>query len=262
MSLCSNTQTLFCNTSITNVRALVKPSPEILREAIFLKRTTTLQLLLDLAHEGGHDVQSMTLADLITYLDNDGNGHKIAKATDRKFNSHRYPADKITFTRLSTLDQVPGITQLSDTAARVLLLLCQSMGQSCCVRGTTRSLADSWGLERSKLQRGLRELIDYGYIAQIKQGKGRGTVSVYMVNPRIAQQGSINPSQQSAYNDLCPELKQKLDLPNNETIDIGRETIVTSKFTLSPQDELDTTQDKLYASTVKRTQKVIKATKK
>lgn len=217
------------------------------------KKSTVLQMLLDLAHEGGKDVRDMTLDELIEHLENDDQGKNLAKATDKRFNMHRYPTDSITFTKLSTLDQVPTTIELSDKTAKLLLLLCQSMGQTCCVRGTVRSLADAWGMERSSLQRAFKELEDFGYIAHIKYGSGRGTVSVYMVNPKIAKQGIENKELQKTFDDLCSPKKQKLTLANFETIDIGRETVVTSKLTGSSFETLKTKQDKLYASTVKRT---------
>lgn len=223
------------------------------------KRSTTVQLLLDLAHEGGHDIQQMSVADLLDYLQNNSDGRKIAAATDRKFNTHRYPMDSITFTRISTLDKVPGVTRLSDHAAKTLLLLCQSMSQSCCVRGTVRSLSDAFGMSRNMLHSALKELAGMGYITHIKQGAGRGAVSVYMINPQIAKQGTNNHALQARFDTLCPPSRQQIDLPNSEVIDIGREHIVTSKIipqTVSAEGtvQLDTTQDKLYASTVvKRT---------
>lgn len=118
---------------------------------------------------------------------------------ESKINSHEYPSEALVFTRYSRENSVAENLQknvrFGETAVSLLDMIVKNIPQNLHFAMSVKEAAKIMGWSDSKVKRAMKILRDYGIIAVVQQGKGRGNPTVYMLNPMVADVGKKKPPQ-------------------------------------------------------------------
>lgn len=118
---------------------------------------------------------------------------------ESKINSHEYPSEALVFTRYSRENSVAENLQknvrFGETAVSLLDMIVKNIPQNLHFAMSVKEAAKIMGWSDSKVKRAMKILRDYGIIAVVQQGKGRGNPTIYMLNPMVADVGKKKPPQ-------------------------------------------------------------------
>ena len=118
---------------------------------------------------------------------------------ESKINSHEYPSEALVFTRYSRENSVAENLQKIEKrgvfAALLLDLIVKNIPQNLNFSIAVKDVMAIMGWSKSTALRAFKILTDYGIIAVVRQGKGRGNPTVYMLNPMVADVGKKKPPQ-------------------------------------------------------------------
>lgn len=118
---------------------------------------------------------------------------------ESKINSHEYPSEALVFTRYSRENSVAENLQKIEKrgvfAVLLLDLIVKNIPQNLNFSIAVKDVMAIMGWSKSTALRAFKILTDYGIIAVVRQGKGRGNPTVYMLNPMVADVGKKKPPQ-------------------------------------------------------------------
>lgn len=118
---------------------------------------------------------------------------------ESKINSHEYPSETLVFTRYSRENSVAENLQKIEKrgvfAVLLLDLIVKNIPQNLNFSIAVKDVMAIMGWSKSTALRAFKILTDYGIIAVVRQGKGRGNPTVYMLNPMVADVGKKKPPQ-------------------------------------------------------------------
>lgn len=119
---------------------------------------------------------------------------------ESKINSHEYPSEALVFTRYSRENSVAENLQKIEKrgvfAVLLLDLIVKNIPQNLNFSIAVKDVMAIMGWSKSTALRAFKILTDYGIIAVVRQGKGRGNPTVYMLNPMVADVGKKKPPQE------------------------------------------------------------------
>lgn len=119
---------------------------------------------------------------------------------DDVWNSHQYPSEALTFTRLSRENSISENLQKIEKrgifAVLLLDLIVKNVPQTLNFSITIKDVMAIMKWSKSTALRAFKLLTDYGIIAVVQQGKGRGNPTIYRLNPMVADVGKKKPSQE------------------------------------------------------------------
>ena len=118
---------------------------------------------------------------------------------ESKINSHEYPSEALVFTRYSRENSVAENLQKIEKrgvfAVLLLDLIVKNIPQNLNFSIAVKDVMAIMGWSKSTALRAFKILTDYGIIAVVRQGKGRGNPTIYMLNPMVADVGKKKPPQ-------------------------------------------------------------------
>lgn len=118
---------------------------------------------------------------------------------ESKINSHEYPSEALVFTRYSRENSIAENLQKIEKrgvfAVLLLDLIVKNIPQNLNFSIAVKDVMAIMGWSKSTALRAFKILTDYGIIAVVRQGKGRGNPTVYMLNPMVADVGKKKPPQ-------------------------------------------------------------------
>lgn len=118
---------------------------------------------------------------------------------ESKINSHEYPSEALVFTRYSRENSVAENLQKIEKrgvfAVLLLDLIVKNIPQNLNFSIAVKDVMAIMGWSKSTALRAFKILTDYGIIAVVRQGKGRGNPTVCMLNPMVADVGKKKPPQ-------------------------------------------------------------------
>lgn len=144
--------------------------------------STVLQILLDCQANGGWPAEALNLMLEAAQAD-----PKLCRATDKLFDSHRYPENSILWTKHRIDNELPRI--LSPEEKLILDTFEQYMNQSNLLQISSRMLVKCTGLNDRTVRKSLDSLIEKGCIAIHTAGPSN-RAKIYMLNPEIATVGN------------------------------------------------------------------------
>ena len=119
---------------------------------------------------------------------------------DEVWNSHQYPTESLTFTRLSRensiTENLQKIEKRGTFAVLLLDLIVKNIPQNLNFSIAVKDVMAIMKWSKSTALRAFKLLIDYGIIAVVQQGKGRGNPTIYRLNPMVADVGKPTPQQE------------------------------------------------------------------
>lgn len=118
---------------------------------------------------------------------------------DDTWDSHQYPSESLVFTRVSRensiVENLQKNVRFGETAVSLLDMIVKNIPQNLHFAMSVKEAAKIMGWSDSKVKRAMKILRDYGIIAVVQQGKGRGNPTIYMLNPMVADVGKKKPPQ-------------------------------------------------------------------
>lgn len=119
---------------------------------------------------------------------------------DKKYRSHQYPSDSLVFTRFSRenslVENLQKNVRFGETAVSLLGMIVKNIPQNLNFAMPVKEASRIMGWSDSKVKRAMKILRDYGIIAVVQPGKGRGNPTIYKLNPMVADVGKKKPPQE------------------------------------------------------------------
>lgn len=119
---------------------------------------------------------------------------------DKKYRSHQYPSDSLVFTRFSRenslVENLQKNVRFGETAVSLLGMIIKNIPQNLNFAMPVKEASRIMGWSDSKVKRAMKILRDYGIIAVVQPGKGRGNPTIYKLNPMVADVGKKKPPQE------------------------------------------------------------------
>lgn len=144
--------------------------------------SSVLQMLLDCQAQGGWPADALN-----QMLEAANADPKLCKATDKLFDTHRYPENSILWTKHRRDNELQRI--LSPEEKLILDTFEQYMNQSNLLQISSRMLVKCTGLNDRTVRKALDSLIEKGCLAVHTTGPSN-RAKIYMLNPEIATVGN------------------------------------------------------------------------
>lgn len=176
---------------------------------------------------------------------------------EAKFNSHKYPEDRLTWVKYYNYENSKAVTELNSitggTLAQALLgLIIQNINQENLVQISLRICGYLLHVSKPTVTKSIKILIDHGYIAAVKTDGINTDGTIYMLNPDIAIVGSANQKVlQSKWLSIF-EASQNFDPVNQYSrLSHSKEVIRTTYSTFKDSEGNIITYNSLYAENLK-----------
>lgn len=119
---------------------------------------------------------------------------ELAPILDEIWYSHQYPTESLVFSQVTrereVFSNLPKFEKTYGCRAVILLnIIIQNMGQSLNFSITRQDTMDILECSKNTARNVLQTLIKWGIIAVLREAKGRGNPTIYMVNPLVANVG-------------------------------------------------------------------------
>lgn len=120
--------------------------------------------------------------------------HKLAPILQEIWNSHQYPTEALVFSQVTREHEVFGnLPKLEKTygfrAVTLLNIIIQNMGTSLNFSIARQDVMEILDCSKNTARNTIQVLIRWGIIAVLREAKGRGNPTIYMMNPMVSNVG-------------------------------------------------------------------------
>lgn len=179
------------------------------------------------------------------------------KEWEAKFNSHRYPEDRLTWVKHYNYENCRAVAELNSvkggtTAQALLNILIQSINQENLVQISLRICSYLLHVSKHTTINSVKILQNYGFIAAVKTDTTNKDGTIYMLNPDIAIVGSANQKAlQSKWISIF-EASQNFDPINQYSrLSHSKESVYTTYNTFKDSEGNIITFNSFYAEDLK-----------